>query len=81
MSAARALSSALSVGVSMAVIGSKFAVGGMKIDLELKQGTSAGEFEFRNLVVFVGEFAIACFEDFKLIEGFVLRIELRNCMF
>ena len=24
---------------------------------------------------------IACFEDFKLIGGFVLRLELRNCMF
>ena len=54
---------------------------GMKIDLGLKQGTSAGEFRFRNLVVFGGEPATACFEFFKLIEGLVLRIEPRNCMF
>ena len=53
----------------------------MKIDLGLKQGTSAGEFEFRKLVVFGGEPAIACFEVFKLIEGLVLRIEPCNCMF
>ena len=43
--------------------------------------TSAGEFEFNNLVVFVGEPSIACFEDFTLIEGLMLRIEPRNCMF
>ena len=59
--------------VSMEVIGSKSAVGGMKIVLVLKQGTSAGEFEFRNHVVFGGE-PVCMFEDFKLIEGFVLRI-------
>ena len=40
---------------------------GMKIALGLKQGTSDGEIEFRNLVVFGGEPAIAYFEDFKLI--------------
>ena len=40
---------------------------GMKFALVLKQGTSVGEIEFRNLVVFGGEPAIACFEDFKLI--------------
>ena len=54
---------------------------GMKIALGQKQGTSAGEIEFRNLVDFGGKPAIACFEDFKLIEGLVLRIEPRNCMF
>ena len=81
LSAARALSSVLSVGVSMAVIVSKYEVGGMKIVLGLKQGTSAGEFEFRNHVVFGDEPAIACFEDFKLIEGLVLRVEPRNCLF
>ena len=54
---------------------------GMKIALGLKPGTSDGEIEFRNFVVFGGEPAIACFEDFKLIEGLVLRIEPRNCMF
>ena len=82
LSAAWASSSALSIGVSMAVIGSKSAVvrsEGVKIAVGLKQGPSAGEIEFRNLVVFGGEPAIACFDD--LIGGLVLRILPRNCMF
>ena len=91
LSAARALSSALCIGVSMAVIGCvqvrsgiksyHIQSKGMKIDLGLKQGTSAGEFEVRNFVVFGGELAISCFEVFKVIEGLVFRIEPRNCMF
>ena len=48
--------------------------------VQVRSWTSAGEFEFKNFVVFVGELAIAFFEDFKLIEGLMLTIEPRNCM-
>ena len=54
---------------------------GMKIALLLKQRTSDGEIEFRNHVVFGGELAFHVFEEFKLIEGLVLRIQPRNCLF
>ena len=38
---------------------------GMKMALMLKQRTSDGEIDFRNLVVLGGELAIACFEFLK----------------
>ena len=70
LSAARALSSALSIGVSMAVIVSKSAVG---LELvSLSSGTSS------SLLV---SLQLHVFEDFKLIEGLMLRIESRNYMF
>ena len=45
--------------------------------VQVRSWTSAGELS-SGTVVFVGELAIACVEDFKLIEGLMLRVEPRN---